>query len=298
MIKPFLSVSLLGLAAASPVPAASLINLNFSGAMGAVEQQTFVDAAAYWNSTIIGYELTYLYSGFRQPHQLTIDVSLPYIDGACGILGSAGPTEVYYYFDAPFATATEVLIYASAGAMEFDSADVETMVANNLFYGVVLHEMAHVLGIGTLWTLNGLYTADSGQYHGPAALAAWRSEFGQTAAAFVPVELGGGPGTANGHWNEVNGGGGNTGIVSSLTGMDLANELMTGWAGDSFFVSTLTLGGLADLGYLVDYSKAGPVHYVQVAAVPEPTSVLATAGRLAGGLMTRRRGAARRVPRA
>jgi hypothetical protein len=43
--------------------------------------------------------------------------------------------------------------------------------------------------------------------------------------------------------------------------------LMTGWAGDSFFVSTVTLGGLEDLGYIVDYSKAGPVN--DVAAVPE-----------------------------
>jgi hypothetical protein len=93
MIKPFLSASLLGLAAAGPVSAVSLINLNFSGAMTGVQQQTFVDAAAYWNSTITGYELAYLSSGVMRPHQLTIDVSLPYIDGAYGILGSAGPTE-------------------------------------------------------------------------------------------------------------------------------------------------------------------------------------------------------------
>ncbi len=293
MIKSFLTASLLCLAAASPVSAASLINLKFSGAMTSVQQQTFVDAAAYWNSTITGYELTYLFSGFMRPHQLTIDVSLPYLDGAYGILGSAGPTEVYYYVGAPGATATKALFYASEGTMSFDSADVDMMIADNFFYGVVLHEMAHVIGIGTLWPYNGLYIGNSGQYYGPASLAAWQSEFGQTAATFVPVELGGGPGTAHGHWDEVDGGGSNTGIVSSLTGMDLSRELMTGWASDSFFISTMTLGGLADLGYQVDYSQAGPVNYVQVAAVPEPASVVAMAGLLAGGLMTRRRPAAR-----
>lgn len=297
-MKSFAFATLLGAAATSPVSAVSLINLNFSGAMTGVQQQTFVDAAAFWNSTITGYELTYLESGFMRPHQLTIDVSLPYIDGAYGILGSAGPTEGYYYFDAPLATATEYLLYASAGEMRFDSADVDMMIADNLFYGVVLHEMAHVIGIGTLWILNGLYTDDSGQYYGPNALAAWQSEFNQLTATYLPVELGGGEGTANAHWNEVDGGGSNTDIVSSLAGMDLSKELMTGWAGDSFFVSTMTLGGLADLGYQVDYSKAGPVNYVQVTAVPEPGSLLAMAGLLAGGLMTRRRRAARQATRA
>ena len=54
------------------------------------------------------------------------------------------------------------------------SADVAALVANNTFYGVVLHEMAHILGIGTLWTFNNnvngttynLYNAGSGQYTG------------------------------------------------------------------------------------------------------------------------------------
>lgn len=274
----------------APAASAGLIGLNFTGAMTSVQQQTFVDAAAYWNSTITGYELSYLSSGEMLPHQLMIDVSLPYIDGVYGTLGSAGPTNGYYYFDAPLATATEYLLYASTGVMQFDSADVDMMVAENLFYGVVLHEMAHVLGFGTLWGYNNLYTTGSGQYYGANALAAWQLEFNQPSATYVPVELGGGLGTANGHWDEVDGGGSNTGKVSSSTGMDLSRELMTGWAGDSFFVSTVTLGGLADLGYIVDYSKAGPVSYV--AAVPEPSEYLlgGVPALLGGFALFRRRG--------
>jgi hypothetical protein len=113
-----------------------------------------------------------------------------------------------------------------------------------------------VIGFGTLWTLNGLYVDGSGQYTGANALATYRTEFNQPAATFVPVELGGGSGTANGHWNEVDGGGGNTGIVDSLN-RDMKNELMTGWLNSPTFVSLTTINSFKDLGYVVS-------------AVPEP----------------------------
>ena len=164
--------------------------------------------------------------------------------------------------------------------------------AVNSFYGVVLHEMAHVLGLGTLWTVNNnvndtsynLYTNGSGQYTGPNALAEWQREFLRPTDTFVPVELGGGAGTANGHWNEMDLGAGNTGIVSSLTGMDFSQELMTGWASNTFFVSRTTLGALDDLGYTVDYSKAGVENHI---VVPEVSSLLLVAG--AFPLLARRR---------
>ena len=273
--------------------AVSLINLSFSGNMTAIQQQTFIDAAAFWNSTITGFQLPYDGAGNPTPHSLTINASLPDIDGVNGILGSAGPEFVRYYDDNPVGQPTVALYYTLSGAMEFDSADVAALVANNTFYGVVLHEMAHVLGIGTLWEFNSnvnntvynLYTDGSGQYLGPNALREWRNEFNRPGDTFVPVELGGSAGTANGHWNEVDNGAGNTGIVSNLTGMDFANELMTGWASNTFFISRTTLGGLEDLGYLVDYSKAGVVNHVVV--VPEPSVVMFSA--LAITLAIRRR---------
>ena len=271
--------------------AISLISLSFSGSMTAVQQQTFVDAADYWNSTITGYDLTSDANGMPTPHSLTIDASIPSIDGPGGTLGFARPLTALYYDNDPFTpNPTVALYYTATGEMKFDSDDVTALVANNTFYSVVLHEMAHVLGIGTLWTannnLNGttynLYNSGSGQYTGPNALAQWQSEFNLPSATFVPVELGGGSGTANGHWNENDGGGGLTGIVSVANGMDFTNELMTGWASDNFFVSGTTLGGLDDLGYIVDYSKAGVV--IHTVTVPEPSSLvffLATAALLA-----------------
>ncbi len=271
----------------------SLINLNFSGPMTPIQQQTFIDAADYWNSAITGYDLIYNAAGVATPHGTTITASLPAIDGVNGILGSAGPNTATYYDNNPVGQPTVALYYTTTGSMQFDSADVAALVANNTFYSVVLHEMGHVLGIGTLWTFNSnvngtsynLYNSGSGQYTGPNALANWQTEFNLPSATYVPVELGGGSGTANGHWNEVDGGGGLTGIVSVDTGMDFANELMTGWASNSFFVSRTTLGGLDDLGYTVDYTKAGVVNHI--VSVPEWSSLgLCLSG---GVLLVRRR---------
>ncbi|RYD49518.1 MAG: peptidase [Verrucomicrobiaceae bacterium] len=273
--------------------AVSLISLNFSGSMSAIEQQTFIDAADFWNSVITGYDLFTDDQGFPKPHSLEITASIPYIDGPGGVLGSAGWTDYAYYDNDPLTpNPTIALFYATEGIMEFDSADVAAMVGNNTFYSVVLHEMAHVLGIGTLWTgnnnVNGttyqLYDNGSGQYTGPNALAAWQSEFNQPGATFVPVELGGGPGTANGHWNENDSGIGLTGFTSNISNMDFANELMTGWASSTFFLSTVTLGGLDDIGYVVDYSKAGVINHT---VVPEASATLICL--LGAGLVGRRR---------
>ncbi len=283
---------ILAVFAVGPCHGIALISLNFSGPMTPIQQQTFIDAADFWNSAITGYDLIYDGAGFPRPHGLTITASLPAIDGVNGILGSAGPDTATYYDNNPVGLPTVALFYTTTGSMEFDSADVAALVANNTFYGVVLHEMAHVLGIGTLWTANNnvngttynLYNSGSGQYTGSNALAQWRTEFNLPLATFVPVELGGGGGTANGHWNEVDGGAGLTGIVSVSNGMDFSNELMTGWASNNFFVSNTTLGGIDDLGYIVDYTKAGVVNHV--VSVPEWSSLGLC---LSGGVLLARR---------
>lgn len=282
-MKVFFSMTLFALTA-SHLEAVSLINLNFTGPMDPVVQQTFTDAAAYWNSAITGYDLIHDANGSVLPHSLTINASIPDIDGPFKILGSAEWITANYYDNNPVGQPTYALYYADTGRMEFDSADIGTLVANNTFYSVVLHEMAHVLGFGTLWTPNNnvnnttyaLYTTNSGQFTGQNALTQWRSEFNRPSDTFVPVELGGGGGTANGHWNEVDNGLGLTGIVSLDTGMDFRNELMTGWASNSFFISRATLGALDDIGYTVDYSKAGIINYVPIPEVSTTGFALAS----------------------
>ena len=106
--------------------------------------------------------------------------------------------------------------------------------------------MGHCLGIGTGWSLKGMLTgkdtADP-EFTGPKATAAYNQLFG-TSAASVPVEAGGGSGTANVHWRDST----------------FANELMTGYysAGQVNPISAVSVGSLADIGYAVNMGAAEP----------------------------------------
>ncbi len=219
------------------------IQLNLTG-FSTSQAAVFQSAAATWESYILGYKDNI------NNTVLTITASAAPNDGVGGVLGGAQPTTGKRLIGGRF-------VYAATGVMSFDSADIGSLESNGSLQNVILHEMAHVIGIGSLWSSSAvnvagyqeLYVAGSGQYTGAAALAAWKSEFNQPGATFVPVELGGASGTANKHWNEVDGGGSNTGIVSNITGKDFKYELMTGWLNSPAFISTVTLGAFQDLGY-------------------------------------------------
>lgn len=240
------------------------IVLIHTNPLTAAEQSAFAAAEQTWESLITGFQDTI------SDTTLEITTNIGAIDGPGSILGSAGPTSVKAGAELTFA-------YAGAGEMNFDTADTANLAAAGTLDDVILHEMGHVLGIGTLWNIpalalgppwdgmQNLYTAGSGQYTGVNAIAAWQGEFGQS-DAFVPIELGGNPGTRDGHWNENDGGAGPTGIVSQFgpnAGKDFRDEIMTGWLGGETFISNVTKGGLIDLGYIVPSFQSS-------AAVPEP----------------------------
>jgi hypothetical protein len=130
--------------------------------------------------------------------------------------------------------------------MEFDRFDVDQLVARGQFAKVVLHEIGHVLGIGTIWNFRRslLNTTTTGDpfFTGSAA----RTQFAALntltyAGNAVPVENTGGTGTANAHWR--------TSVM--------VRELMQGFAVISQQpLSRVTVGSLQDLGYLVNVDAA------------------------------------------
>jgi hypothetical protein len=223
------------------------ITLQMSG-LTASEQAIFQQAASRWSQVITGDLPNATYRG-QTVDDLLISASAPRIDGVGGILGQSGP-------DA-FRSGSLLPIH---GVMEFDAADMASMESTGLLYSVVLHEMGHILGIGTLWEDKGLLSGAGTSnpiFIGANATAQYNQIFG-TSARGVPVEATGGSGTADAHWRET----------------VFTNELMTGWAGPgtNLPLSRVTIGSLADLGYTVNYAAADAY---------TPTSAALAAGRSA-----------------
>lgn len=168
------------------------------------------------------------------------------------ILAQAGPVLVRG------ATEDELTLL---GCMIFDENDIDLLVQGGSFADVVLHEMGHVLGIGTYWDPlfdTNCPSTNAVGFSGTNAVL----EFGVLTKTFSgskpPVETQGGAGTACGHWDEA----------------FFDNEIMTGLAEESGIampLSALTIGSLEDLGYGVDYSQAG--RYVLPSCQPNCSSV-------------------------
>lgn len=206
------------------------IQLRMTG-LTASQQAIFQQAVARWQQIIIGDLPAATYNGVAVD-DLLIDASASPIDGAGGILGQAGPDRFRSGSSLPY-----------HGTMQFDSADLASLESSGGLIYTVIHEIGHILGIGTIWTNKGLLSGagtSNPLFTGAQATAAYNSIFG-TNASGVPVENSGGSGTRDSHWRETT----------------FGNELMTGYLNNGANpLSRITVGSLADLGYQVDMSRA------------------------------------------
>jgi len=229
--NPNYTLSVVPPATTPPATGGFQITLNMTG-LTASQQSIFQQAAARWSQVITG-DLPNATYGGQAVDDLLINASATPIDGVNGILGQAGPDAFRSGSRLPY-----------HGIMEFDSADLASMQQSGLLLSVVMHEMGHILGIGTIWSDLGLLSGAGGGnpiFVGAQATAAYNQVFG-TSASGVPVENTGGAGTRDSHWRD------------SI----LVNELMTGWAGPgtNLPLSRITVGSLADIGYTVNYAAA------------------------------------------
>jgi hypothetical protein len=252
-----------------PAPDDSKFNITvrfLTNNVTAEQQAVFVEAANRWAAIISG-DLGNINLG-PEPFNINpsaapitgviddvfIDAAFVDIDGPGQILGRAGPQLIRTGVNAP------LTIY---GAMEFDVAEFAPggfFSDPKNYSDVILHEMGHVLGIGTLWedtknvsanynpnaptdvprgTFNPAYDP---RFIGKAASAEYQTlltQAGKTDTPGVPIENTAGPGTLNGHWREFT----------------FENELMTGFAGGSELLSKMTAASLGDMGYTINLNS-------------------------------------------
>lgn len=176
---------------------------------------------------------------------LTIFVEVKVIDGPDGTLGQAGPCFVRVPGD-----------LTVIGRMEFDEEDMEIIEGEGLLDEVVLHEMGHVLGFGTLWGPDGFDLlrnpsapdpdpplTDS-HFVGTQAIGAFNAAGGGAySGAKVPVMNEGGAGTVNSHWRDA----------------VFGAELMTGFINTGANpLSAISVAAMRDITYTMSVSGADP----------------------------------------
>ena len=234
--------SALALSVAAPASDQYSITLRLGSGMTANQIAAFTTAAAKWESIIktglvqATGNLPANYCGTGAPgypatiDDVLIDAEVTTIDGAGGILGQAGPCQIR--------AAGGLTTY---GVMKFDSADMANLESSGQLANTIVHEMGHVLGIGTFWSskslLAGTASTTSRGYIGKAGVGSWNELGGN---GNVPVENTGGGGTADAHWRETT----------------FRTELMTGYLNSTNQLSVLSAASLADLGYGIDLAGA------------------------------------------
>lgn len=179
---------------------------------------------------------------------VVIYVQVTNIDGSGNILASAGPCFVRNGKNASGQGGADSLTTV-IGTMRFDQSDI-----GNLREETILHEMLHVIGIGSMWPdphpdgwgLIENVGQPAPRYKGSQGVQGCQElGFPVTCATRVPVEDTLGAGTRDVHWEEN--------IFDT--------ELMTGFVENSASpmpFSIMTVRALRDIGYQVNLANVDP----------------------------------------
>ena len=230
------------------------IELLFIDQPTALQRQAFDDAVSRWAALIPG-KLepvpVNLAAGACRSNSPAINqvvddllvlVSLEFIDGVGGTLGSAGVCSVRQFSNG-------LPIVAN---LRLDTGDLGLLEGTTRLVDLILHELGHALGFGTLWASKGFLEnpslvspgADT-HFDGPSAVTAFDAIGGDvyTGGQKVPVENEeGSVGSRDSHWRLA----------------VFSNELMTPLlvAAGANPLSRVTVASFGDLGYVVDEGAA------------------------------------------
>ena len=225
------------------------VDVEFTEGLSPAQRAVFAGAAGRWAEAIVGDVPDVMIDG-RRIDDILIAASGTAIDGPGGILGQATFTHLRTGSFLP-----------ARGFMQFDSADLDNLEADGSLRDVILHEMGHVVGLGTIWERLGLVRdldTDDPVFTGPNARREYAALLGEDTPRDVPLANTGGPGTRNSHLRE------------SVFG----DELMTGFiSGTERPLSRVSIAILEDMGYAVDYAAADPYR------LPTPAEISALMAR-------------------
>ena len=213
------------------------IDVRFLGGLSPSQQDAFAAAADRWSAIIVG-DLPPAFINGELIDDVLIEAQGSAIDGPGKILGQAGPQFIRPGSGLPI-----------KGIMSFDAADLDRMEGNGTLEDVILHEMAHVLGFGTMWPRMDLIEG-VGSVNPTFIGANAMREYGKlrglslgtdSDAKPVPVANTGGQGTRDGHWREA----------------VFGDELLTGFiSGSQRPISAMSIACFEDMGYQVNYAAA------------------------------------------
>ena len=244
---------------------ADVIDVDYSSVVDPRVRAAYATAEAFWESRIQNYSTAMPKAILVQLTKLRIIALADIIDGTAEdgtgpILGQAGP-DAFLTFQSGNLFEPRIFTFPTNSTMTIDTEDVDFMVRNDLLDRVTIHEMGHALGFGSLWPQNGLVGPLAGvglpQYiGGEFAIKGYRQDTGSPVLSFVPIEQGGGAGTAGAHWAGV-------GVFDQILTPAFKHDIMVGILGafdpssgqvvyGNAFTTNATWGGMADLGWEVE----------------------------------------------
>lgn len=249
------------------------------------QKDLFGMATRFWGSVLTGF------TG-RGDVTFSINATMAAYDGAYGVAAFAGPTQAEWVQGTNPTTGTaKSFLRATEGEMQFDADDFGTVAGGRLsedtFLNVAVHEIAHALGFGPLFSFNGLVDQYTNTYFGGEAVAAFNRTHG-SALAGIPL-------AANGaHWSEC--------WSAAATGAECGPgaggfddpEIMTPVLKNG--IATLapaTIAAFADLGFLTVDPFSNPAlpsaNVATVSSVPLPAGGFLLLTGLGGVAALRRR---------